>query len=266
MPSVSSALLIAAWYGFSSSSDKPYVWSFASAAAFFVSKTLSSPSRLSIASSSAELTLVRSAADLPKSVRASCALLSAVSKAFFGSADAYWYASFFSISVASLIFVPSAALAVWASADAASTAFASSTALFISSIVVAFFTRSTYGLRTWRVRWLSALMVVVASFFAASSVVVMSVTGTTCVFIPGTLIRTFVPFCTTVARSISVFTLFTSVMSLFNASINPGLYSLRIACFSGSVKLFWLLTGTWVLGVSTVTSFTNFAIVCKGSS
>ena len=154
------------------------------------------------------------------------------------------YASLFCISIASLILSSSAVLAVLASADARSAVCASFTALFISSILVAFFTRSTYGFFARFLRFFSALILFVASFFAASSVVVMSVTGTTCVFIPGTLIRTFVSFCTTVARSISVFTLFTSVMSLFNASINPGLYSLRIACFSGSVKLFWLLTGT----------------------
>ena len=159
------------------------------------------------------------------------------------------YASLFCISIASLILSSSAVLAVLASADARSAVCASFTALFISSILVAFFTRSTYGFFARFLRFFSALILFVASFFAASSVVVMSVTGTTCVFIPGTLITMFVPFCTTFARSTSVFILFTSVMSLFSASINAGLYLLRIAPSSLSFNFCWFATGTFSLGV-----------------
>ena len=142
------------------------------------------------------------------------------------------YASLFCISIASLILSSSAVLAVLASADARSAVCASFTALFISSILVAFFTRSTYGFFARFLRCSSELILFVASFFAASSVWVMSFTGTTCVFIPGTRITIFAPFCSNVPRSTRPFILFTFVMSLFSASINAGLYFSRIACSS----------------------------------
>ena len=211
--------------------------------------TFSSPSRLSIAVSSAELTLARSAADFLESISNALASFNALSNASFLSGDAYLYASLFCSPVASLIFASSSALAVAASADARSAVCASFIAWSISLIVVAFFTRSRYGFFASLLRCVSALILFVASFFAASSVVVMSFTGTTCVFIPGTLITMFDPFCTNVPRSTSVFILFSFLKSFFNASINADLYFARIACSSGSVNPCWFATGTLSLGV-----------------
>ena len=173
--------------------------------------------------SSAELTLARSAADFLELISNALASSNALSNASFLSDDAYLYASLFCSPVATPIFASSSALAVAASADARSAVCASFIAWSISLIVVAFFTRSRYGFFASLLRCVSALMVFVASCLAASSVVVMSVTGTTCVFIPGTLITMFVPFCTTFARSTSPFILFILLMSLFSASINAGL-------------------------------------------
>ena len=123
------------------------------------------------------------------SVVASCASLAVLaslsfpSNACFLSSDALVYATSFFFLLASSIFFSSAALA--------SAICASATALVISSGFCAFVTRSKNGWRVVSSKLVSALILFLASRLAASSVWVMELAFTTCVFIPGTLINNF---------------------------------------------------------------------------